>query len=400
MRLPRFNVARKPGSLTASLPSYGCRGARSEMKVVFLIRSLETGGTERQLATLIPRLSKDRFDVTVICFYQGGEFGAELAAKEVEVRSLNKRGRWDVLALWRLLRELKTLHPAILHSYLVEPNLAAVFMKPWLKSTRLIWGMRASAVDFSRQDWFTRMNFRLQWFFSRFADLAIFNSNAGRDFHLAAGVRPRNSIVIHSGVDLDLFKPDAELRMITRQEWGIREGTVLVGLIGRLDPMKDHPTFLRAAALVAREMTSCRFVCVGAGPDTYAARLRQLTEELGLSDRLIWAGGRTDMPAVYNALDIACSSSTTEGLPNAIAEAMACGVPCAVTNVGDSALLVGDTGVVVSPNDPRALADGLTRLLDNRDTARRDPRARVITEFGIQRLVERTEAALASLVQS
>jgi len=371
------------------------------IKVVFLIRSLDPGGTERQMATLIPRLSKDRFDVTVISFYAGGEFAAELAAKDIEVRSLNKRGRWDALVLWRLVCELKKLHPAILHSYLVEPNLAAVFIKPWLRSTRLIWGIRASAVEYSKQDWFTRTNFRLQSFFSRFADLVIFNSNAGRDFHFAVGFRPRKSIVIHSGVDLEQFKPNPELGMMTRREWGVRDGTVLVGLVARLDPMKDHPTFLRAAALVAREMTSCRFVCVGAGPEGYAARLRRLAQELGLSDRLIWAGARNDMPAVYNAVDIVCSSSTTEGLPNAIAEAMACGVACVVTNVGDSVLLVGATGLVVPANDPKALADGLIQLIDDRGTkGRPDPRARIINEFGIHRLVERTEAALASLVQS
>jgi glycosyltransferase involved in cell wall biosynthesis len=371
------------------------------IKVVFLIRSLDPGGTERQLATVIPRLSKDRFEVTVISFYRGGEFGAELAARDVEVLSLNKRGRWDLRVLWRLVRELKKLRPAILHSYLVEPNLVAIFIRPWLRSTRVIWGIRASDVDLSKQDWFARMNFRLQSFFSRFADLAIFNSNAGRDFHFAVGFRPRNSIVIHSGVDTDLFKPDAELGKIARQEWGVTDGTVLVGLVGRLDPMKGHPTFLRAAALVAREMTACRFVCVGAGPDAYATRLRRLAEELGLSDRLIWAGSRSDMPAIYNAMDVVCSSSTTEGLPNAIAEAMACGVRCVVTNVGDSVLLVGDTGVAVPSNDPKALADGLTRLIDDPGVrGGPDPRQQIVNKFGIQRLVERTEAALASLVQS
>ena len=370
------------------------------IKVVFLIRSLDLGGTERQLATVIPRLSKNRFDVTVVSFYQGGEFGGELAAKGVKVLNLDKRGRWDVLVLWRLGRELRRLRPAILHSYLVEPNLAAVFIKPWLKSTRVIWGIRASDVDLSQQDWFTRMNFRLQILFSCFADLAIFNSSAGRDYHLGLKVRTHHTVVIHPGVDLELFKPKPELGRLVRNEWAVKDGTVLIGLIGRLDPIKDHPTFLEAAALVARESADFRFVCVGDGPAEYGARLRQLGNELGLSGRLVWAGSRTDMPAVYSALDIACCSSVSEGLPNVVAEAMACGVPCVVTDVGDSALLVGDTGIVAPSRNPQALAAGLKKCIENlRAGLAPDPRQRIIDEFNLQRLVERTEAALDSVVR-
>ena len=133
-----------------------------------------------------------------------------------------------------------------------------------------------------------------------------------------------------------------------RLEWGIAECEKLIGQVGRLDPMKDHSTFLKAAALLAHERKDVRFVCVGEGPTGYRDELYSLAKTLGLASRLIWAGSRRDMPAVYNAFDVAVSSSRWgEGLPNVIAEAMACGVPCVVTDVGDSAFVVDKLGVVV-----------------------------------------------------
>jgi glycosyltransferase involved in cell wall biosynthesis len=371
------------------------------IRVVFLTRSLEQGGTERQLATLVPRLNKDRFEVSVITLYSGGRFEATLTENNIPVINLNKRGRWDLLVLWRLVAELRKIRPAILHSYLVEPNLIAVLIKPLIKDSRVVWGIRASDVDRSNNDWFTRLNFRLQTLFSSSADLAIFNSGAGRDYHFGLGFKTSKTIVIHPGVDIEEFKPDRESRTAVRQQWAQDEKTILIGLIGRLDPIKDHPTFLRSAAALARERSGCAFVCIGEGAGEYADGLRRLGDELGLSDRLIWAGNRADMPAVYNALDIVCCSSLSEGLPNAVAEAMACDVPCVVTDVGDSAMLVGDTGIVVFVNDSQALIDGLKRCIDNLPrVGRPSPRERIMNSFDVRRLVERTEAELSALASN
>ncbi|HYW73416.1 MAG TPA: glycosyltransferase [Pyrinomonadaceae bacterium] len=368
------------------------------IRVVFLIRSLHEGGTERQLATLLPRLHKDRFDVTVITFYSGGPFAKSLTANHIRVISLDKRGRWDLLVLRRLVAELKQRRPAILHSYLVEPNVVATLIKPLLRGTKVVWGLRTSDMHLSQYDWFTRMNFKLQILLSGFADLAIFNSRAGRDYHFKSGLRTRETLVIRPGIETDEFKPDAELRRQGRQDWAPNDDTLLVGLIARLDPIKGHSTFLKAAALLASERPECRFICVGAGSGEYAAGMRRLGEELGLSDRLVWAGSRTDMSCVYNAMDIVCCSSVSEGLPNVVAEAMACDVPCVVTDVGDSALLVGDTGVVVPANDERALAGGLNQCIED-IRARRlpSPRVRIVNSFGVEQLVEQTEGALAGV---
>ncbi len=274
-------------------------------RIVFLIRSLDYGGAERHLLTLARSLDKKCFTVTVLYFYPGGALEDELRATGVRLISLDKRSRWDLLRFsWRLVKQLRAIRPEVLHSFLVEPNLLSVLLKPLLTRTRVVWGVRASRVHFEDYDWFSRLTFRLQCFFSRFADLIIFNSDAGHAFHLSEGFPVNQALVIYNGIDTERFKPEREAGQRLRAEFGVGANIVLIGHAGRLDPMKDHPSFLRAAALVCRERNDVRFLCAGGGPENYAGRLQALAAELGISEKVIWAGARSDMAAVYSAFDL------------------------------------------------------------------------------------------------
>ncbi|HEY6187364.1 MAG TPA: glycosyltransferase [Pyrinomonadaceae bacterium] len=368
-------------------------------RLALLIRSLDYGGAERHLLTLSRALDKERFSVTVLHFYPGGRLEDELKASGVPVISLDKSGRWDVLRFSRkLVRQLRRIRPDVMHSFLVEPNLLTVFLKPLFPGARIVWGVRASRVHFEHYDWFARLNFRLQCFFSRFADLIIFNSERGRAFHLAEGFPADRSLVIYNGIDTNRFKPDGEAGRELRARLGVGADTPLVGHVGRLDPMKDHPTLLRAAALVCRERGDVHFLCVGSGDDEdYSGGLRRLATELGISDKVIWAGALSDMPAVYSALDLLVSSSFSEGFPNVIGEAMACGVPCVVTDTGDSALIVGETGCVVEPRNPSALAGAIISLMEKDPQERgRRARARILENFSVERMTAETERAITA----
>jgi glycosyltransferase involved in cell wall biosynthesis len=371
------------------------------MRVLFLIRSLETGGAERQLVELVKGLDKSRFAVTVATFYGGGELRPDIEGLDgVRLESLEKRGRWDIprflFRLWRLLRETK---PQIVHGYLGVANEIAL-LTARLAGAKVVWGVRASNMDFSRYDWAARWMFRVGAWLSRFADLIIVNSHAGARHHAAHGYCGSRMVVIPNGIDTDRFLPDREAGRRLRLEWGVQPHETLVGVVARLDPMKDHPTFLRAASLLVHETADLRFVCAGGGPEVYRSELRQLSQSLGLGDRVLWVGERSDTPAVFNALDVAVSSSYGEGFPNVVAEAMACGVPCVVTDVGDSALIVGDVGVVVPPRDPNALAKGLQRCLTNPDSPGlgRRGRRRIAEEFSLARMVGATGQALESVI--
>jgi glycosyltransferase involved in cell wall biosynthesis len=368
--------------------------------ILFLTRSLERGGAERQLVVLAKGLVRRRHSVSVVVFYGGGVHEAELDLGGVRVINLGKQGRWDIFPfLIRLVGLLRKESPRVLHSYLGVPNILAAVLKPLLPRTRILWGVRASNIDLSRYDWLSQLAYKMECRLARFADRIIANSNAGKLFAVANGFPEGKITVIPNGIDTKYYRFDPEGRRQLRFALGVRADVILVGLVARLDPMKDHPAFLEAARHIVRQRSDVKFVCVGDGPVNYAEALKQHAASLGLSDNLIWLGARDDMPSVYSALDIATSSSSYgEGFSNAIAEAMACGVPCVVTDIGDSSLIVGETVNVVASGDHKALASEIQRLINMRPEQRQKIseacRARVVSEFGIDRLLHRTQQIL------
>lgn len=373
--------------------------------ILFLTRSLDRGGAERQLVKLAKGLTRRGHAVAVAVFFGGGVYEAELTEAGVCVINLGKKGRWDVLSfLSRLARLLRKERPAVMHSYLSVPNILATLLKPLLPGTRIILGVRASNVDLSRYDWLSRFAYALERRLARFADLIIANSYAGKRHAVANGFPECKIVVIPNGIDTEYFRLDREGRRQVRSAWGLGDDEILVGLVARLDPMKDYPTFLEAASRIARERHDVRFVCVGDGPVAYTEALKQQAAALGLTKRLIWAGACDNMPAVYSALDLSSSSSLGEGFSNTIAEAMACGVPCVVTDVGDAKQIVGDTGFVVEPGNPAALASAWQVVLEaeGADKARRGQmaRERVIEHFSLERLIEETSRVIGATVKT
>lgn len=367
------------------------------LRVLLLTRSLRPGGAERQAVTLANGLAARGHNVTVVEFYQGGEL-AEQLAPSVQRVSLHKQHRWNIVRpIIRLARAIRRARPDFVCGYLVEPNIATLVAKAVRPSASVVWGVRASAVDMAKYDLFTQGTFAAARWLSRFADVIILNSSAGYEHHARIGYPRQKMVVVANGVDTQHFRPDPEERARVRGEWGVSPIVPLVGIVGRLDPLKDHHTFIRAAEILATKDPVMRFVVVGDGKEAYSRDLRSFAHS-ALGDRLVWSESRKEMRAVYSALDIHCSSSVTEGFSNAIAEAMACGVPCVVTDVGDSAAIVGRTGIVVPPRSPVALASGVRQVLErlkvDRTAVRNATRARITVEYSVTRLVDRTLEAL------
>jgi glycosyltransferase involved in cell wall biosynthesis len=261
--------------------------------------------------------------------------------------------------------------------------------------------VRSSSVSPARLDRFSHFLLRAMVRSSRFVDLVIFNSSAGLDSHARVGLRARRMEVVRNGFDVDRFHPEPALGAALRQEWGVPAGAPLIGIVGRLQPVKDHPTFLRAAARVAAARPDAWFVCVGDGPEDYKAALQAQAGSLGLGGRVLFPGACGRMPAAYNALTGFCLASREEGLPNVLGEAMACGVPCASTRVGDAELLLGPLGRTVPPGDAAALAGALIELLDLDADARAARglalRRRICDTFSVDALARTTEDLLLGL---
>jgi glycosyltransferase involved in cell wall biosynthesis len=372
------------------------------MKIVFLVRSLNYGGVERQLVIMAKGMDKTRFEPVVLCFYGGGALQAEIAQAGIRVISLDKHDRWDVIGfLWRLSRKIAELKPDVLHGYLPVPNFLAALLKLVHPSMRVVLGVRTSGKELGNYDWTFRLSFWLERLFARLADLVIVNSQAGKTAYLKKGFPPEKIVVISNGIDTEVFHPEAVLRRALRAEWGVAETALLVGIIGRLDPMKGHSVFLKAAAALDR--SDMRFVVVGDGPQAYRQRLVDLGNSLGLGKRLVWAASRRDVTPVYNALDICCSASLFgEGFPNVVGEAMACGIPCVVTAIGDSDWVAGNTGIAVAPNDCNALSEAIARLSglsrEERSNLGQQARQRVVENFSAGLMIRRTEDTLEALV--
>ncbi len=376
----------------------------NKIHIFFLIRSLNIGGTERQLVELIKGLDKNAFEITIGLFYDEGILREELIAiKGVRFLPLFKSGRWDIIRFCiRLITVLHRLKPHILYSFLPDANLVGLISGRIACVKRIVWGVRASNMDVSRYDWLARMSLRFSALLSRFPDAIITNSYAGKEFHRSIGYNTNCMMVIPNGIGTDHFKPDHSAGLRVRGEWGIDDDAITIGLVGRLDPMKDHATFLRAAKIFNQEERRVRFVCIGDGKEPYKSEIHSLCRALGLNGQLIWAGEREDMPSVYNAIDIVTSSSLGEGFPNAIGEAMACGVHCVVTDVGDSAIIVGETGSVVPPEDPQALADGwrsmLKRLNVNSYSVKEKARARIVSHYNREIFIQKTSRMFLGLL--
>ena len=365
-------------------------------KILFFIRSLNAGGAERQLVVTAKGLAERGYKVTVLTFYSGGFYADELANTKVQLLSLNKKGRWDLIAFFYcLLKALRRQRPDVIYSYLNTANILAVILRPFIFPARIVWGVRASNMDLEQYDWLSRWSYWLECKLSRFADVIIANSHAGLEYAVEHGFPRQKITVIPNGIDTERFYPDKLAGEQLRQKWGVAENERLIGAVGRIDPMKGIPVFLEAAARIKQQHAHVRFVWVGVGEASYEKEMRLRATQLGLDDELIWAGRHTDMTAVYNAFDIASSSSSFgEGFPNVLGEAMACGVPCVVTDGGDSALVVGETGKVVPVKDSEALAVAWHEMLLLNDelmtTLSEAARKRIVSEFSISALIDKT----------
>jgi len=367
------------------------------MRIALFVGRLAVGGTERQFALLADGLAGLGHEVRLFTIYPGEGVDGVRARALCEGKSGGRAGVAGQLlrAGERLGRHLRDWRPDVCHSALEMTNLLAFAATRNLPSTKLVWGIRAGD---DVRPWARR----LPWYAGRAlaprVPLVISNSHSALAFHRAHGWRFRRAIVIPNGMDTERFSPPSNRGIADSALRTPHSALARVGIVGRLTPVKDHPTFLRAAAILRARRGEVRFVIVGDGEPAYRSSLTRLSADLGLGDCVRWTGARADMPAVYAGLDVCVCCSTGESFPNVVAESMACGVPCVSTRVGDVANIVGDERLLVRPGDPTALAEAIARALEGDAPTPEQCRERIVREFSVDRMVRRTEAALRATV--
>lgn len=366
---------------------------------IILIRSLSAGGAEKQAIEIASSLQEQGLTISILVFYGGGPLELLAIQRGIRVINLDKRGRWDIINfLFNLSRTLRSERPTFIYSLLTGANIISALIKKLAPSIKVIWSVRASDLDMNNYDFATRLTTALEAKLSNLPDFIIANSKSGRDFALKKGFPANNLGVVSNGIDIDQFHPSPRLRAEFREQWGITTDQSAIGLAARLDPMKGHEPFLTAAKQILLERPTAIFVIAGNGPDAYRQKLLRLSEDLGIAKSILWIAAPSDMNAVYNGLDVVISASVYgEGTSNTICEAMACGTPCIVTDVGDSALIVGPLGPVVRPGDPSAICDAFLNLAEHLP----DPaslRERIIKNFSREQLGIETNAILKDLL--
>lgn len=359
------------------------------MKVLHIITGLYTGGAEMMLYKILSNMDRKRFEPVVLTLTNGGYIINQIEGLGVPVHCIGMdRGRLSAGKLVKFLRSIKTIRPDLIQGWMYHGNLAALMAGFILEKTPVLWNIRHSVYSLENEKRSTALVIKAGAVLSNKPRYILYNSKVSARQHEGLGYCSAKSVIIPNGFDTEAFKPIESARMKIREQLGLASSTILIGLIARYHPMKDHQNFLTAAKILLQRFPNVHFLLVGQGIDTQNNKLMQILRELGISTYVHMLGECKNMTEVTAALDIATSSSFGEGFPNVIGEAMSCGVPCVVTNVGDSAWVVGETGLVIPPQNSNCLAEAWTTLLDmghqNRELLGTQARERVKDHFSLE----------------
>ena len=334
-----------------------------------------------------------RFDSHVISLSDAGTIGPQIEALGVPVITLGMRaGRPTLASLLKLRRVIKTLQPDLIQGWMYHGNLVASLARTMAsKDVALLWNIRQSLYEIEKEKRLTRLVIRANRLFSKSPDALLYNSHVSRKQHEAFGFVANSGQVIPNGINCQQFSFSDGVRQRIRNELGVPIDALLVGHVARLHPMKDHANFLQASCMVAQKNANAYFLLSGKGVCLDNESLKQQIPTI-LQNRFHFLGERIDVADLMSAMDVFSSSSSWgEAFPNVLGEAMAVGVPCVATDVGDSAFIIGDCGVVVKPQDKTALAAGIESLLalpaDERQLLGQQARSRIENNFTLNAIV-------------
>jgi glycosyltransferase involved in cell wall biosynthesis len=372
------------------------------VRISFIITSLGTGGAEMMLYKLLSRIDRKRFRPEVITLAGSRPATSSLVGRyqalDIPVRIFDFSKIWALpFRFVSLVRHLRGEHPHLVSTWMYHADLIGGVAARFAGNPPVAWNIRHSDLNRQVDKRTTLLTVGICGRLSRYLPVKIICcAHRAQDTHAALGYDRERMVVIPNGFDVEEFRPDSESRDTVRGELGLGSETLAIGLVGRFHPQKGHETFIQAAKMLIRKFSRVRFILCGNGVNWENRGLADLIEGAGLKEHFSLLGLRSDMSRLFSALDVVTSSSVCgEGFSNVIGEAMSCAVPCVVTDVGDSAMIVEETGKVVSSQNPEALSEAWMELIDlgreGRQALGRLARRRILQHFSLDQIVKRYE---------
>ena len=340
-----------------------------------VIVGLNVGGAELMLKRLILQNTEGLNETVVVSLTSLGVIGESLRKNGVCVHALEMSSvRHFPITLWRLIRLVRQYRPAIVHTWMYHADLLGGLAARLAGSSTVIWCIRCTTIPqgpLSLTYWLVRLCALLSYCIPR---RIICCAHAAKDVHVKLGYAVRKMAIIPNGYDFTVFDGRLGSRDKARIELGLSADEIVIGTVGRFDPIKDYHNFVTAASTVAAERSNIKFLMVGRENEWSNDSLRGWIESKRLKQKFVLTGQQLNVAHFFSAMDIFClSSACGEGFPNALAEAMAMGLPCVVTRVGDAAEILGCDDFVVPVKDSASLADALLRMCNLTTGDRKNP---------------------------
>jgi glycosyltransferase involved in cell wall biosynthesis len=295
----------------------------------------------------------------------GGIYAEKLRDIGVDVNFLYLSKMNFFMKFFALIRKIKKIQPDVVQTWMYHADLFGGIAAKIATKSPVVWGIRHSNLDANENKFLTIMIARISAFASRFIpDMIISCSHRGASIHKILGYQKDKFIVIPNGYDLSAFYPNPSARLRLRDDWGVADSDFLIGFVGRWNSQKDHHNLVQAISLLKKKNIRIRCVLVGPNITKENDVLVQMLRNHDLENEVMLLGSRGDIPDVMDALDMHVLPSLGEAFPNVVCEAMACETPCVVTDVGDAAFIVGDTGWVVPPKNPERLASAIEGAME------------------------------------
>lgn len=366
------------------------------LHVMFVISSLGRGGSERQMINLASELNRRGHRAVIAVLTHEGPMAAEARTFGVPVLRMSRSHR-RLFSLICLVRYVKKSRPNIIHPYLPRDNALLTLVKPFIRKSQLVWGIRSADMDWKRYRRRTKYLWRTVVAAARWADLIIANSQFGAEVHIEQGFPSSKIVVVPNGIDTSIFIPPVETRSKERIQFGIPEDAEVVGMLGRFDPMKGHDLVLEVFRTARDHRPNLQLVVVGLHTHEQGNKFMTRARAMGLSDNVTLLPESDSPEKALQLFDVLVLPSLSEAFPNVVAEALSCGVPVAAFDVGDVKQVVGVFGSVVPRGDVAALGRAIGTILDRHyDPA--DMHDYVEDTYGIGTLADRSLDAFESLL--